>query len=522
MADTYQPDPSDPSWALDPMGSMFNFPAGTPAISGGDTTTAAPDVSQLSPSAPRPVSRTRINHVDSVDAAHQQEDRMLAENIRRVETQGEQEIAAAERAGQQQIDLAKTYMSGRQEPPQAPQEQIQNIMAGAPWLFALTALGGVASKAGGLAMLESLNGVSSGLISGDQEAMARSWDKYNSEFQKWKARSDEQFKIYGVLSEAYGEAADGKMRAMHAAHAMTNDAYAAQMQADDPMTILKTKSELELNHARASEAYAKAAKDRGEGGAAGLDYDQMPERTRKVIDFYARQQMAGDTTWRTGLSRTKEGVALIKAVDMRVPALADMYGIAPEALSTTRDFRKSLDSALTDRQRNLAAASQFVNNFEKQTLLVEKYLGHGVGGATPVLNRWIQAGRKSVAGDDEVTQLDVALRGLAREHQRIVTGVTSNAQLHVESAKTGDELINQSMTAAQIRANMKVMLEEAHNAVSAGQYESNQMRQQLSQLGVAGVEAKGHKADAAQRTDVDGRPIYYVNGQWQYTPDENE
>ena len=102
--------------------------------------------------------------------------------------------------------------------------------------------------------------------------------------------------------------------------------------------------------------------------------------------------------------------------------------------------------------------------------------------STPVFNRWIQAGRKAVAGDGDVTALDTALVGLGREHQRIVTGVTSNAQLQQGAADTADRLVNIDMNAEMIRNDLKVMKEEAKNAGDAGREERANLQYQLNHM----------------------------------------
>ena len=108
----------------------------------------------------------------------------------------------------------------------------------------------------------------------------------------------------------------------------------------------------------------------------------------------------------------------------------------------------------------------------------------GAAGSTPVFNKWIQSGRKSIEGDPDVTAFDTAIRGLAREHQRIVTGVTSNAQLHASAQDTADDLLNKSMTKEQIKSNLKEMQEEAHNALDSGKDEVGLLETQIKSIGV--------------------------------------
>jgi hypothetical protein len=203
-----------------------------------------------------------------------------------------------------------------------------------------------------------------------------------------------------------------------------------------------------------------------------------------AVAYYTRMEQSGDLTWRNGLARSPEGRAIMVAVEKnRAREYYKEGGPAPEETATAHNSRTALAGALKDRTKFVAASNQFVTNFQAQADLVEKYLQPGSGGTTPVFNRWIQSGRKAVAGDEEVSMLDTAIRGLAREHQRIVTGVTSNAQLHASAAETADKLLNIDQSDAQIKGTIKVMREEATNANKAGKAEIEDLTHQLEHLG---------------------------------------
>jgi hypothetical protein len=255
-------------------------------------------------------------------------------------------------------------------------------------------------------------------------------------------------------------------------------------------------------HDRAMEKAAMIRANRTGGGGAsattGDGYDKLSDADKKRVDYYARQSLAGDYSWKTGLARGGGGTKMILQVENRVPALAEESGLTPEAGVANRAGMAAQTKALADRTKFVAASNQFVKNMSSQADLVEKYMTKGTAGGVPALNKWIQAGRQQVAGDPDVSALDTALRGLAREHQRIVTGVTSNAQLHAAAQQTADELLNKNQTAAQMAATIKVMREEADNAVKAGRDEVAEMKANMSKR-------PGNKGDAAQPPSTNGK-----------------
>jgi len=217
-----------------------------------------------------------------------------------------------------------------------------------------------------------------------------------------------------------------------------------------------------------------------------------PPASNETVDFYAHQALRGDYSWATGLSRSEEGKKLRNQVQARLPSLAKENGMDWSDASAAKGETKALTSALTDRTKYLAASDMFMHNFDKQADLVSKYMSDGVAGRSPVFNRWIQAGRKQIAGDPQVNELDTAIRSLAREHQRISTGVTSNAQLQAGAQRTGDSLLNINMNEDQLKGVLRVMREEAHNLNDSGRGEVADLKAQLKNVG------KGYKTEETE------------------------
>ena len=394
------------------------------------------------------------------------------------------------------------------ERPKLDPKEMESLSLG---LMALALIGGAVSHGNWLGVGASLNGTMEGVVEGNKEKFQNAYQDYQTKYKEaldHEKQADKAFEDVLRDKNLSINQKQARMRALAAEHdrqdirlATSIDQMYKQIDAHRS-AIDRVESANNIADRKLSVSINLADKrEKGGGGAAlpgGWSQDQ--------IDYYARQQMTGDWTWRTGLARTKEGVAIIRAVDQRVPELARENDITPEEASTTKDQRHSLARALDDRTKYVAAADQFIGNFKRQEKLVEKYLQPGVGGSVPAINKWIQHGRTAIEGDPAVTELDTVLRGLAREHQRIVTGVTSNAQLHASAQQTADDLLNRDQTAAQIRGSLKVMDEEANNALAEGRREVAGLRSQLSHLGVAGK--KADKDAATPRTNAKGWTLH--------------
>jgi hypothetical protein len=120
----------------------------------------------------------------------------------------------------------------------------------------------------GQAMIEGLNGLSDGLIKGDQQALENGYKKYQADFDKWATREDQKFRIYNTLAQAYGSAGDAKVRAMTAAAQMTGDHMEKRLELDDPRKLAEIHARMLESNARVQEAYAKI-KSLSAGGGSG-------------------------------------------------------------------------------------------------------------------------------------------------------------------------------------------------------------------------------------------------------------
>ena len=263
--------------------------------------------------------------------------------------------------------------------------------------------------------------------------------------------------------------------------------YAPIMNAQNKQEALMLKQQLDvaklgLQQQNTQSLVDYRARKGGSGGGVGATgvYVAMPSTEQKRVDFYAGRAMNGDYSWRTGLSRNKGGANFIKAVDERVADLSTEQGITPGESAAAGAEAKGLTKVLADRQKYVANANQFSQTMNGQMDIVLKSLDAGSAGGIPLINKWKNATREQILGSPELTTFDNALSGLAREHARFVTGLTSNAQLTAAATSTGDRLLNRNMSPEQIKAAIKEMKDEQKAAVAAGKNEVSSLKQQIS------------------------------------------
>lgn len=216
------------------------------------------------------------------------------------------------------------------------------------------------------------------------------------------------------------------------------------------------------------------------GGGYATTYDKLTPEQKRTVDYYAELQRKGDTSWRTGLSRNKAGSALIQSVDERIANAAFEDGSSPgDQLASKADYAAKA-KALKGLVDYGAKAGQFARTMDGQMKIVTDSLDKGAAGGVPLFNKWINATRSQIAGDPDLTKFDNAVTGLAREHARFVTGLTSNGQLHASATATGDRLLNRDMSPAQIKAVVEEMKAEQQAAIKANKDETAQLKKEIS------------------------------------------
>ena len=208
--------------------------------------------------------------------------------------------------------------------------------------------------------------------------------------------------------------------------------------------------------------------------------------TQDVLEFYAQMDMMGMRDWRVGL-RTKEGGQLIAAVDKYLPQYAKSLGLGAQDVGTAKAEFAAMSKAFADRVKYSAAVEQLQGFVDKQANLVLQYLDKGAVNGFPIFNKWIQGGRKAT-GDPDVDRFHLALQGLAREHQRVLTSPMSNAQLSVNAQKNGDALLNIAKTPEQIRALLQVIKQETANARAQSDKTVAEMRSKMRNINAGALQ----------------------------------
>lgn len=211
-----------------------------------------------------------------------------------------------------------------------------------------------------------------------------------------------------------------------------------------------------------------------QGGAASpgpkqpgvlFDSDTMDDEGTKLTDDTVK--MAAGMYLKTGVMPAlgmKSTAARSRILNAANDIAKDLHLDAGDIVSGMADV-KAQGKALADNENRLNQVKGFedtaIKNGDLALSLAPK---GGAQGSVPVINRWIQAGRKKIAGDPDVASFDVALGTFADEYAKVVAGQNGSTDSVRNEAYSR---INNAMTQDQLRSVLATMKQEMANRTGA-------------------------------------------------------
>jgi hypothetical protein len=183
--------------------------------------------------------------------------------------------------------------------------------------------------------------------------------------------------------------------------------------------------------------------------------------------------------------------------------------------SLAEDLARQADiGALHKTMDKLKVSEGNVANFEntaaKEADIALEKLQKGSGGATPFVNRWLQAGRKSIEGDADVASFNAAITSFKNEYARIMSNSNATGGQTSDAARNeADSLINAAMSPDQIRDVITTMKRGMTNRVNSIRDEYDAARGRIVELGGQVTGGTAAPADVPRITNDDaGQKLY--------------
>ena len=183
-------------------------------------------------------------------------------------------------------------------------------------------------------------------------------------------------------------------------------------------------------------------------------------------DMAAAYRYKSDGTLPPNMGRGQQGAAESRRLRAIASALDDQAGESPEDARIRQLALKGDVTAVNQMRRREVAVGANVKNFDfnaDQVLELSKKVDRS---GVPIVNAWLNAGRRSLTGNPELSAFDVAVKTTVNEFAQIVSGTTAGATTEGEKKKA-EQLLNAQQTPEQIIAVINQMRVESENRMKS-------------------------------------------------------
>ena len=166
-----------------------------------------------------------------------------------------------------------------------------------------------------------------------------------------------------------------------------------------------------------------------------------------------------DGTLPAGISKADRAAILNRAA-----AIAKETGINPDRVSQLEN--KANASALAQLSKTETMVGAFERNFVKNVRIVENLNSKRDSTGVPLLQKWINVGKKAVTGDPNLAALNIAIKAVVNEYGKIVSGSMGNTAVAVSEIKRMEDLLNSAQNPADVVAVLNTMKAETQNRMA--------------------------------------------------------
>lgn len=372
-------------------------------------------------------------------------------------------------------DLAKRAEAGAGESFSQPQpEQNTGIMSTAPYLIALTALGGKAAGVHATTMLGATNGMMQGLIKGSQQRYQDEKKKYDDAYQKWLDKWTQQQKLYTEMRQVYKGRIDADVKALEMTFKMMGmnekvdmDTFKKFIQAGTYADKLKNTNE-KIDHDRNIEQLKRQEFEQKKQAADGAKLS--PED----LKFAAQQYLAGDKSVFTGLGRGAQGSANIVALRQAVREQAQSQGLSgSDVAAKMAEFNaimaeeRKIGGIAGGVEFSSAELSKFIPLAEKASAAVPR-------GQFVPYNRLVQMGAANLS-DPNLKKLYVNTQGVLNAYDVLA----SRGGTDKDKREQTRQMLTTADSPEAYKAALDAMQQELQVAREAGKQAKDQVADEL-------------------------------------------
>ncbi len=240
----------------------------------------------------------------------------------------------------------------------------------------------------------------------------------------------------------------------------------------------------------ASWAHVGIARDKAKQEVTGQDTGFSPEA---IANAAARYNIDG-TLPPMGMGKT--GSSGRAAILNEAARQANISGVSSDDQRIAQIGNKANSAALAKIQQQQTMVSAFEKNFVRNADIALEYSGKVDRTGVPLANKWINAGKRSIAGDPELAAFDASVKAVSNEYAKIVSGSMGNTATAEGEIKKIEGLLNAAQTPAQVKAVIELMKRETANRMKGFDEEKEALRSTMGRKKPAAEGAPSTKSGA--------------------------
>lgn len=212
------------------------------------------------------------------------------------------------------------------------------------------------------------------------------------------------------------------------------------------------------------------------GGAGPLSQEA-------IINAATRYNMDG--TLPPNMGRGAQGARQTSAILNEAARQAAARGDSPEAQRIAQLANKASAQAMGQLEKQATMVGAFEKNFNKNADIALELSQKVDRTGVPILNKWINAGKRSIAGDPDISAFDASVKATVNEYAKIVSGSTGSAATAEGEIKKIEGLLNAAQTPQQVASVLSLMKRETQNRMSGFEEQRQELRSSMIRPGSA-------------------------------------
>lgn len=323
----------------------------------------------------------------------------------------------------------------------------------------------------GLAALDSMTGMLKGWQQGRKDLYDRELTTFKKNFERLRIAHEEYAQqLKNALEISKVNLTKGLADAALAAAKAGDPIVAAQAKAGNLKAIIDAMNGQQATMAKAAEVAAKLYTT--EANNIPLDPTTM--------DYWAQRIRAGDPMPALGFG----GMQIRKELLQKVAQDAIKSGSTGTVDQAFSQIRKANEGSLAQVKKTRAMVENYEKTALKSSYLVQSLAAKGVGpSGSPLFNKWVQAGRKAIAGDPDVISFSNSVSTFTSEYGKVMGGGYGSAEPSIHAQEKAEKLINDALTIDDLNAVFDTLRKEMKFRTDSLITEENVIQSELQNPG---------------------------------------